>query len=62
MAEAVGRFAALFERYVLRYPCHYGIVLERMRMDAQAGVATPFFDPTDDRLPAGLSAGEESHT
>ena len=37
-------FAALFSGFVKHYPCHYGMILVRMRMDAEKGMANPFSD------------------
>lgn len=40
----VESFAKLFAGFVKRYPCHYGMILVRMRMDAEKGMAHPFSD------------------
>jgi KDO2-lipid IV(A) lauroyltransferase len=37
-------FAALFADFVKRFPCHYGMILVRMRMDAERGMANPLSD------------------
>lgn len=36
-------FTDLFTGFVLKYPCHYGLILNIMDREAQSGAAKPFF-------------------
>jgi KDO2-lipid IV(A) lauroyltransferase len=41
-ADAAG-FAAIFADHVARYPCHFGMVLYKLRMERLSGAGVPFF-------------------
>lgn len=44
--EDTAAFARIFEKYIERYPCHFGMVLYKMRLMKDAGTHEPFITGT----------------
>lgn len=38
------RYTRIFADFILRYPCHYGMIFQIMRSEGEVGKAVPFFD------------------
>jgi KDO2-lipid IV(A) lauroyltransferase len=43
LIENIKKYVQIFEKYLLRYPCHFGMTLFTVRKEAETGLNLPLF-------------------